>query len=399
MPARAQEALHRRDGRVRIGVVGTGFIGRGLSLRLASHPRFDVSRILTRTDPTSRSDFPLAERLTRSVDELIERSELIVECSGDVVHATEVIERALAAGRPVVTMNAEFHVTVGSWFAARGANRPVLTEAEGDQPGCLAALAEHAREMGFAPRVYGNVKGFLDENPSEGEMRRWAARLGISIAACTAFTDGTKVQIEQALVANGLGADIARPGLIGDRCDELAAGAARLAAEAESIGRPIADYVLAPNVPAGVFVVASHDASQRDSLRYLKQGDGPNYTLLRGYHLVHLEIPRTIDRVLRGGGVLLDNSASPRVSVAAVTKRALGPGTRIERGIGGLDVRGRAVRVAEARGHVPIGLLSGAIVKRAISAGDVVTSDAVELPESRALHAWRAIDGGTLSGA
>ena len=41
-------------------------------------------------------------------------------------------------------------------------------------------------------------------------MLHWSRRNGISLPMVTAFTDGTKLQIEQALVANGLGATIAR---------------------------------------------------------------------------------------------------------------------------------------------------------------------------------------------
>ena len=62
--------------------------------------------------------------------------------------------------------------------------------------------------MGFHPVVYGNIKGFLNKNPKKEEMEYWSKRNGISLGMTTSFTDGTKVHIEQALVANGLGADI-----------------------------------------------------------------------------------------------------------------------------------------------------------------------------------------------
>ena len=114
----------------------------------------------------------------------------------------------MAASIPVVTMDAEVQVTTGSHFARKG----LFTEAEGDQPGCLAALREEAVQMGFLPLVYGNIKGFLNHNPVPDEMAFWAKKQGISLDKVTAFTDGTKVQIEQGLVANGLGAGILRPG-------------------------------------------------------------------------------------------------------------------------------------------------------------------------------------------
>jgi len=128
-----------------------------------------------------------------------------------VFHGTSVIERAFEAGLKVVTVNAELQVTTGSYLAGKG----FLTEAEGDQPGSLAALREDALQMGFEPLVYGNMKGYLNHDPSPEDMAYWANRQGISIDQTTSFTDGTKVQIEQVIIGNGLGATITRQGMEG----------------------------------------------------------------------------------------------------------------------------------------------------------------------------------------
>jgi predicted homoserine dehydrogenase-like protein len=318
---------------------------------------------------------------------LVDSCDLIVECSGDVSHAATVVETALAAGLPVVTMNAEFQVTVGSRFVGQG----VLTEAEGDQPGCLAALCENALQMGFRPLVYGNLKGFLNPHPTPKEMGHWARQQGISLRQVTSFTDGTKLQIEQALVANGLDAALAQPGLIGPATDDLGAAARQLAGVARRLHQPISDYVLRPGTFPGVFLVAEHDAEQQPYLRYLKLGDGPDYVLTQTFHLCHLEIIKTIRRVLRGEGPLLNNSRQPRFGVQAVAKQPLPPKTLIRRGIGSFDVRGVAVPLADLQESVPIGLLENAIVTRRIEPDSPVTWDCVELPETRGLDAWREL--------
>jgi Oxidoreductase DRL, catalytic domain len=191
-------------------------------------------------------------------------------------------------------MNSELQIVSGTALA----HRDTLVEAEGDQPGCLAALAREARDLGFDTRVYGNVKRFLNLAPTPSEMRYWAARQGISLEQVTAFTDGTKVQIEQALVANGLGAAITCRNLTGLACETVEEGATRLAALADAMDTPISDYLLSPRAPAGVFVVGRHREEQRPYLDYLKLGSGPDYLLLRPFHLVHLEIPKTIRHVL-----------------------------------------------------------------------------------------------------
>ena len=100
-------------------------------------------------------------------------------------------------------------------LGARQRKRHLSTKASHLQPGSLAALHEDVVAMGFRPLVYASQKGFLNHTPERREMRHWARKQGISETATIAFTDGTKVQIEQALVANGLGAGIARAGLIG----------------------------------------------------------------------------------------------------------------------------------------------------------------------------------------
>jgi predicted homoserine dehydrogenase-like protein len=366
----------------RIGIVGTGFIASGFARVLVRHaPDLTLARVLTRRPLEGVSGFPFPDRLTTSVNELIDHCDLIVECSGDVLHATDVIDQVMRAGKPVVTMNSEFHVTTGSHFADKG----LLTEAEGDQPGCTAALHEEARMMGFKPVVYGNMKGFLNHHPRPEEMAYWAGKQGISENQTTAFTDGTKIQIEQAFIANGMGADILRQGLTGPHITDLKQSGTELARLASEVGRPIADYVLAPGGVAGVFVVGTHDAAEWKALTYLKLGDGPYYMLLKNYHLCQYEIIKTVRRVLGNGGVLLNNSSQPTISVVAIAKEALPAGTRIERAIGGYQFRGEAARMNEVRGHVPIGLVQGATLKRAVEPGQMLMFDDVDLPPSLAL--------------
>ncbi len=368
----------------KIGVSGTGMIARGFLRLITQHyPDLEISRILTRRPFNSFSDFPLAERLTHSIDDLVDHSDLIVECSGDVFHGTEVIERAFEAGLPVVTVNAELQVTTGSYLAGKG----FITEAEGDQPGSLAALHEEALQMGFKPLVYGNMKGYLNHDPTPENMAYWARLQGISIDQTTSFTDGTKVQIEQVVVGNGLGATITRQGLEGIASTNLNDSASVLGMLAERLGQPITDYVIPSGFPAGgVFLVCRHDAEQQQAIEYFKLGPGPYYTLIRPFHLCSLEVGKTVRRVLAGGGVLLNNSTAPTLGVAAIAKRPMRGGELIERGIGGFQLRGEAVKLAEHPDHVPIGLLRKTALKRAVEPGQIITYDDVDILPSRALE-------------
>ncbi len=367
----------------RVGVSGTGMIAHCFVRLVKQHYKdLQISRVLTRRQLTTLSDFPLDGVLTNSIDELIDNSDIIVECSGDVFHGTDVIERAFQAGLPVVTVNAELQVTTGSYLAGEG----FLTEAEGDQPGSLAALHEDAIQMGFKPLVYGNMKGYLNLDPTPEDMAYWSRRQGISIDQTTSFTDGTKVQIEQVVVGNGFGATITRQGLEGLASTNLNDSASVLGMMAERLNQPIVDYVIPSGYPAGgVFLVCRHDEDQAPAIEYFKLGPGPYYVLVRPYHLCSLEVGKTVRRVLAGGGVLLNNSTTPTLSVGAVAKRAMKPGELIERGIGGFQFRGEAVKIANNPNHVPIGLLRKTALIRPVEPGQMITFDDVDILPSRAL--------------
>jgi predicted homoserine dehydrogenase-like protein len=374
-----------RAAEIRVGVVGTGFISRHFLLAFDGRLGLKVTGALTRRDPAAVAGYPRADLLTRSRSEVLDGCDVLLECSGDPVYATDTIDAALRAGLPVVTCNPEFHVTAGSWFVGRG----LVTETEGDQPGALVALHRWACELGFRPLVCANIKGFRNYAPTPEDMLHWSRKQGISLQMVTAATDGTKIQVEQALVANALSIGIATPGLVGPEDADYRAAGFRLAEEARRLGRPISDYVLSPGAPHGVFLIAEHDREQAAALEYLKLGGGPGYMILRNNVFAHLEVGRMIRQVVEQGHGLLDNSAVPSIGVVALAKRALAVGTPIDRAIGSFEFRGIAVPIADNPDAVPIGLLDRVRLRRRIEPDQLVSFDDVDLPETLAFQAWR----------
>lgn len=364
---------------IRVGLAGTGFIARRLldSARILGD--MTITCVLTRR-PIETVVGLRGVRVTQSVQELIDHCDVVVECSGHPIQAAEVVRAVLAADLPVVTMNSEFHVTCGSHFIGKG----YLTEAHGDQPGVQAALRTELVGMGFVPLVYGNMKGYLNPDPEYEDMVYWSKRQGFRVCQTTSFTDGTKVHVEQAFVANAFGAGIARSVLRPQRGETFEEAADALAAAAIEVGHPIAGFTVVPGQAPGVFVTATIDESHRPVLEALKMGPGPYYTFVRPYHLCALEVPNTIRQAAAGLPSLLDNSASPSIGVAAVAKKALRPGDRIEAGIGSFEVRGEAVRIVDEPDHVPIGLLYGATTTRHVEPGQILGVDDVDLPHSYA---------------
>lgn len=371
---------------VRVGIAGTGFIARHLAREISRRDGYRVESVLTRRPPGEVDGFDTGA-VGNSLDAAVRDIDVLVECSGDAIRATAVIGAAVERRLPVVTMNTEFHITTGSSFVGES----LVTEAAGDQPGCLAELHEEVVAMGFEPVAYGNMKGFLNENPSREDMEYWGAKQGISLPMVTSFTDGTKVQAEQILVGNFFATRLTRENMLGAPVEGQAEASAVLAEAAHSAGGRIADYVVSRNLPHGVFIVATHDDAQQPALEYYKLGPGPHYTIIRNNIFVHLEILKTIDRVLTTGVPLLTNSAAPTMSLAAVAKQDLAPGTSITEGIGSFEVRGSAVEISARPSHVPIGLLQRVTIERPVPAGSVLTFDDVSLPDSDALDRWRRI--------
>jgi len=89
------------------------------------------------------------------------------------------------------------------------------------------------------------------------------------------------------------------------------------------------------------------------------------------------------------GQILLDNSASPELSLAGVAKRPLDRGELIESAIGSFDVRGHAVEIEKSPDHVPMGLMQNVRVIEPLERGEVVTFEHLEVPDSLAVDLWR----------
>ncbi|WP_439481437.1 NAD(P)-dependent oxidoreductase [Cyclobacterium plantarum] len=372
--------------KLRIGIAGTGGIGRGLAKLIARRQDMVISKILTRRKGKIDDLGVSQDYLTTEQERLFESSDLIVVSTGDAIYSTKVINSAFEYGLPVVTMDADTQVVTGSWLSKRG----VITEANGDQPGCLAALNKEILQMGFDPLVYGNIKGFLNKNPSLEDMLFWGQKQGYSLSSVTSFTDGTKLQIEQALIANGLGLDIVQQGLVGYETSDFEKGAFALAEIARNEDKVISDYIISRESPPGVFISATHQEDLAAELQTYKMGNGPFYLLYKPMHLCFFEIPNSILNLVNHGEILLDNGKVPSVSVGAIAKKDLSKGSVIDKGTGGMEVRGEALRIEDAMDHVPIGLLSNVELKRNIEQGELITFDDIHVPDSLALTAWKS---------
>src|SRR5690606_26290665 len=121
-------------------------------------------------------------------------------------------------------------------------------------------------------------------NPTLEDMIYWAQKQGYSLNSVTSFTDGTKLQIEQCLVANFFGLDIAKQGMIGLDTNDFEKGAFALGQEAVNRHQMLSDYIISRESPPGVCITATHQEDLAPELNTYKMGDGPFYLLYKPSH-------------------------------------------------------------------------------------------------------------------
>ena len=174
--------------------------------------------------------------------------------------------------------------------------------------------------------------------PEPDDERSVRERDGTSVEITTAAGDGTKLQIECAVVANVTGFEPDCRGMHGVpttlECavDDLRA--------VESRDR-VVEYTLGGDFGAGVFVVGrthDHEAVAR-SLRFYKMGPGPEYLFLRPYTLAQFEMAETIADVWINGHALATPVGPPVADVVTMAKRDLRAGESLD-GIGGFTCYG-----------------------------------------------------------
>ena len=325
--------------------------------------------------------------------------DVVVEVTGSVEYAAQVVLAAIEAGKHAVQMNAELDGTVGPILKARAdAAGVVYTFSDGDQPGVQMNLYRFVRGLGVTPVLCGNIKGLHDPYRNPETQRAFAEKWGQKPAMVASFADGTKISFEQAIVANGTGFRVARRGMLGPDFSGGNPGAPLVPLEdtvsafAEAVeglggsGAPgLVDYVVGARPGPGVFVLGTHDdPRQRHFLNLYKLGPGPLYCFSTPYHLCHFEVPTSVARAALFGDAVLAPLAGPVVGVVAVAKTDLAPGALISE-FGGFEAYGVAENqdAIEREDLLPLGLALGCTLRRPVPKDRALTFGDVSLPEGR----------------
>lgn len=405
----------RAEDPVRVGIAGPGFMARGLINHITNTTTgMSVAVVYARTPEKGVAALEnagiAAEQIVvvetaEDIDAAVGRGqvavtanheamtecsvvECVVDCTGSVEFGAHLALATLAGRKHLVLMNAEVDATIGvilnKKFTEAGL---VYTGCDGDQPGVQMNLIRFVRGLGCTPLVAGNIKGLQDpyRNPTtqEGFAKQW----GQDPHMVTSFADGTKVSVEQALVANAAGLSVHRRGCLQrdhrGHVDELTS--MYDVEELKALGGAV-DYVVGSKPGPGVYVLATHDdPKQQHYLNLYKLGEGPLYSFYTPYHLCHFEVPTTVARaVLLGDATIAPLLQAPKVEVVTVAKKDLKAGDTLD-ALGGYTYYGECEKapVAAAERLVPVGLAEGCVLTRDIAKDEAISYADVTVPEGR----------------
>jgi predicted homoserine dehydrogenase-like protein len=397
---------------IRVGMVGAGFMGQGLTNQIVnSVPGMRMAAIYNRKPEravgvykySGRDDVVMAATQA-AVDDAVRRGisvvaedpfticrspeiDVLVDVTGSVEFGAQVILEAFRHGKSVVLMNAEVDATIGPILRVYARKHGVILSAcDGDEPGVQMNLYRWVKGLGLTPRAMVNVKGLQDPYRNPTTQQAWAERWGQNAALVTSFADGSKISFEQAIVANATGFKVRTRGMSrGLKCEGSVMDTPKLydVDELRAVGG-VVDYVVGlPQVK--VFCLAEHtDPKQRHYLNLYKMGEGPLYPFWTPYHLVHFETPFAIARVVLFQDEVAPPLGGPEVEVCAVAKRDLKAGETLD-DYGMYMTYGEAVNVGEmsAARFLPEGLVAGCRMLRDVAKDQALTYDDVELPEGR----------------
>ncbi len=414
------KALEKRQDEgnpIRVGLVGAGYMGRGIALQIETAiTGMKVAAISNRTlseaerayreagvdsvkrvETVAQLEEAIANGQYAITDDALllcraEGVDAVIEATGEVEFGAHVTLTAIEHGKHIILMNAELDATVGpilKVYADRAG--VVITNADGDQPGVVMNLFRFVKTIGYNPVLAGNIKGLQDPYRTPETQRAFAEKHHQKPRMVTSFADGTKISMEMAVVANATGFRAGRRGMYGPRCAHVTE-ALTLFPMDQLLNGGLVDYVLGAEPGPGVFVLGydEHPIKQH-YMKYFKMGEGPLYVFYTPYHLPHLEVPITVARAVLFQDAAVAPLGGPVCDVITIAKRDLKVGEVLD-GIGGFTCYGMLENsdVCQAQNLLPMGLAEGGRLKRDIPRDQAITYADVELPEGRLCDKLRA---------
>ncbi|MBI5960668.1 MAG: NAD(P)-dependent oxidoreductase [Chloroflexi bacterium] len=327
----------------------------------------------------------------------------VIESTGHPEVSACATLRTLYQKKHLITMSVEMDITIGpliKWYADR--QGVIYAIGAGDEPSALYELYDFAMALGLTIVAAGKGKNNpLNRDAVPEDLAAEAARRGLTPEMLIEFVDGSKTEIEMACVANATGLI---PDVFGMHGPLVNIADIKNTFDLKENGGVlnqygVVDYMIGDLKP-GVFLVFTTEKKRlREALILRDMGTGPNYVLLRPFHLCSMEVPLSVSQAVLQGKATMAPLDHLVAEVVAVAKTDLMPGCELER-IGGHThycMTDRYDHAATQRA-LPVGIAKGAVIIRPVKKGDVITYDDVKLPENSVVIALRRLQDSWMAG-
>src|SRR6266481_2047990 len=405
--------LERREraGRpVRVGLVGAGYMARGIALqlldtmkgmRLVGVSNRHIEQAMrcyqdAGVDNIQKVDSvgALEEAAARGRHAVTEDArhlcqaesiDAIIDATGEYEFGAHVAVEAIRNRKHLILLNAELDAAVGPILKVKADRAGVVyTYTDGDEPGVGMNLYRLVQSIGYKPVAMGQIKGLLDRYRNPDTQAGFAAKHQQKAAMVASFADGSKLSLESTIMANATGFKPAVRGMLGFSCAHVKELLNRLPVE-QLMDGGLVDFALGAEPHSGAFVVGFNEHPiKRQYMSYFKMGDGPLYMFYTPFHLPHLQLPLTVARAALFGDATLAPLGAPVCDTGSFAKRDLKAGEVLD-GMGGFTCYGLIDTMDASRREnlLPMSLSPSCRLRRDVRKDQPVTYRDVELPPGR----------------
>lgn len=393
--------------KIKVGIIGIGSIGKGLVYQTYHTPGMKpvaIADINIEKAIACAKWLGLDYKVVSSIEQLNHaiKSRKVAVCEdGELIASSEQIDvlvessNALAQGakhvilaidhnQHVVMMNYEAELMYGPYLLQLANEQGIVyTCADGDQPTVIKKLVDDIEFWGFDLVMAGNIKGYLDRYTNPTKIKPEADKRSLDHKMCSSYTDGSKVCVEMAVLANALNLRTAVPGMYGHRANSVHDIFDLI--DFNKIWKdrqPVVDYLLGAEPKGGVFAIGYTESKfQQYTLEWFppSMGPGPFYVFYRPYHLGHIEAMACVAEAYLDGSARLQPNYGMKTNVFSYAKKGLKQGEIVD-GMGGYAAYGLIENITDTNKNsgLPICIAENLKLKRDIKKDERINLEDVE---------------------
>jgi predicted homoserine dehydrogenase-like protein len=406
------------DKDIRVAIIGIGSIGKGLVYQVNATPGMKpvaIADIYIKKAIDCAKWLQLDYEVVNTLSDLnyaIQRGKVAVTDKGELIAASGLVHvmiessnavlqgalhalKAIQNHQHVVMMNFEAEMMYGPVLLRAAQEEGVVyTCADGDQPTVIKRMIDEIELWGLDIVMAGNIKNYLDRYTDPVKIAPEADKRTLDHKMCSSYTDGTKLCVEMAVLANAINGKTAVPGMFGHSMKHVNEIFDYVNFdEVWDRKHPLVDYVLGGEPKGGVFVVAhTADKFQQYTFNWFPPdvGPGPYFIFSRPYHLGHIEAMHCVAEAYLDGTARLQPIYGMRANVHTYAKRDLKAGDRLD-GMGGFNSYGLIENFSDNESNLglPILLNDNLKLKRDVAKDQRIALEDVEFdPNDKAFQLY-----------